>query len=285
MRRDYAQEPALWPAVRDLLVEAFPGFDEAETLARSHGLRWEETSTPFVHVDGGRVVSHVGVLRLPLVAADRRIVVAGIHAVATRANARRRGLAGALLTEAVPFAEHQHETQVLTAGRPELYERAGFRVLTETRFFGRVPAGSPGTTPVRPFSWDDPHERARLERLLASREPVSRRLAATSDRDVFLFNSARSHLHWVDAWEGVLWLSGTREEVRVVDVIAPRMPSWVEIGRALPAGTDRVELCFVPDVVGGAFEPAPQEPEELLMVRGPFPAEAAPLLLSPASRC
>lgn len=284
MRRDYAQDPALWPAVRDLLVEGFPGIEESETLARSHGLRWEEMSTPFVHEEGGRVVSHVGVLRLPLVVAERRIVVAGIHAVATRADARGRGLAGALLKEAVLFAEQGHETQILTAGRPELYERAGFSVLTETRFFGRVPAGSPGTTPIRPFSWDDPRERARLEHLLASREPVSRRLAATSDRDVFLFDSARSHLHWVDAWEGVLWFSGTRDRVRVVDVIAPRMPSWAEIARALPAGTDRVELCFAPDVVGGTFEPGPQEPDELLMVRGPFPADG-PLILSPASRC
>ncbi len=285
MRRPYDENPALWPSVLRLLSDAFPGFAEAERLARAHGLDWETASVPFVHEEDGEVVSHVGVLRLPLVVAGRRIAAAGIHAAATRGDRRGRGLANALLAEAVRYAAREHETIVLTAGRPDLYARHGFRVVPEVRFVGRVDDGVAGRTPVRAFAWEDAEERARLEDLLAMREPVSRRLAANGDRDVFLFDSARARLCWVDDWEGILWLGGPADRPRVIDVIARRVPTWDPIARALPTGTRDVELCFAPDVVGGPFEEAPPDPEEILMVRGPWPAEGLPVALSPASRC
>lgn len=287
MLRSYLDDPALFPATFDLLDEAFPGLADGERIARTHGLRWESISTPFLAEEAGRVIAHVGVLRLPLVIAGRRTVVGGIHAVATRTDRRGRGLAGTLLAEAVSWAEQRHETLLLTAGEPGLYERSGFRVVPEVRFFGAPPAGTAGEEEGGLFDWGDPQERARLEDLLVTREPVSRLLGAAGDRDVFLFHSARARLRWIDSWGGLLWLSGSPPEVRIVDVVARRMPRWQDLARALPAGTERVELCFTPDVVGGDFcaSPPPSEDPELLMVRGPFPPEGLPVCLSPATRC
>ena len=45
-RRDY--DETLLAQVRVLLGHAFPWFPRQEAAARGHGLRWEETSTPFV---------------------------------------------------------------------------------------------------------------------------------------------------------------------------------------------------------------------------------------------
>lgn len=58
-RRSY-QSPDPLEGVLHLLRGVFPGFSETEAIARRHGLRWEECSTPFVVEDWGVIVAHVG---------------------------------------------------------------------------------------------------------------------------------------------------------------------------------------------------------------------------------
>jgi len=78
---------------------AFPGIGAHVEAAGALGLDWGEVSTPFVKIVGGEVVSHVGVLSLPLVIEGRAVTAAGIHAVCTHPDHRRRGHYRAVMNE------------------------------------------------------------------------------------------------------------------------------------------------------------------------------------------
>jgi hypothetical protein len=60
MRCSYSDDPALRGKVFDLLDVVFPGVRQVEQNARQLGGYWEAVSTPFIHFEGGAVVSHSG---------------------------------------------------------------------------------------------------------------------------------------------------------------------------------------------------------------------------------
>src|SRR5262245_9520682 len=97
----------------DLLEETFPGVDAARARAQEFGATWESVSTPFVVEERGRILSHVGLLSIPLVIDGRRVVVGGVHGVATRAELRRRGLYRSLMERLLPHADARNATLIL----------------------------------------------------------------------------------------------------------------------------------------------------------------------------
>jgi predicted N-acetyltransferase YhbS len=282
--RDYHADPTLLPRVLPLLDAAFPGFAGRESLARRHGLRWEDCSTPFVEEEGGSVVAHVGLLALPLVVEGRRIVAGGLHAVATRSDRRGRGLARALLAEAVAEGRRRHETLLLCASVPGLYREAGFRVVPESRFVLDAPPPA-GRDEWRPLDCDDPADLARLHRLLDERAPVSGRLGVVAERDVFLFDAARSPLACFPDLDLVAWMARDGTTLRIHDLLAREVPSLPELVGRIAGPIDRVEVAFTPDRLGAGFVPAPTEPDDLLMALGPFVDEGAEVRLAEGGRC
>jgi predicted N-acetyltransferase YhbS len=163
-RRSYAEDESLAPRLFPLLERCFPGFAAQEQAARAIGMRWEEASTPFLYEEGGEIISHVGLLPLPLVFLGREVAVGGIHAVATDPAHRRRGRYRALMAEALAFAKERYATVQLTTAAPELYTPFGFRVIPEHRFVGALakPASAWG---VRPLDLSRPDDLSRLTRL------------------------------------------------------------------------------------------------------------------------
>lgn len=94
--RSYGE--AFWRSVRALYQEAFPGLPAAIDRAAALGYRWEQVSTPLALFEGERCVAHVGVISHPMRCGDGVMRIAGIHAVCTAADRRRRGLCSAPTT-------------------------------------------------------------------------------------------------------------------------------------------------------------------------------------------
>ena len=82
--------------------------------------------------DGGVAVSHVGVWRGEVWTRSRRLTVAHLGAVCTRSEHRGRGLAWALLVDAVARLQQQGVALLLISGDRGLYRRLGART------FGRL---------------------------------------------------------------------------------------------------------------------------------------------------
>ncbi|HSE99160.1 MAG TPA: GNAT family N-acetyltransferase, partial [Blastocatellia bacterium] len=134
MKYSFSNDPALSQKLFDLLDTVFPGVRQVAQNARALAASWESISTPFIHFEDDRAVSHVGVIELPLVLLGRTVRVGSIHGVATHPDYRRRGHFGRLIEEAIEYCAGRYETLILTTEHPEYFEPFGFRVVQEHLF-------------------------------------------------------------------------------------------------------------------------------------------------------
>lgn len=123
------------PAVAALADEVFdvpPGWmiGHYPTLFRGDNSAWLRTSW-----DGGRPISLVAVWRGEIESFGRRFPVARVGMVATRPEYRGRGLAGALLRDALARLQAHGTALVIISGRGALYRRAGSRIFGDLREF------------------------------------------------------------------------------------------------------------------------------------------------------
>ncbi len=116
-----SEGPADAAGVRALLREAFPTPVEADLVDALRGSRDELVS--LVAASGEDVLGHVLVSRGRL--GDRS--VACVAPVAVRERARRRGIAGRLVREALARCRRARETVAAVLGDPAYYGRFGFR--------------------------------------------------------------------------------------------------------------------------------------------------------------
>lgn len=282
MRHDYARDKTLLARVFELYEHAWPGMTARAEGARGWGgVRWE-VSTPFLHCEGARVLSHVGVLEMNLVVAGRPMLVGGIHAVVTHPDHRRRGHSRALMEEALAWCDARYGTLLLT-GEPALYDRYGFRSVPEHRFAGNLRGR--GGSGLRRLDRKDAADGELVLRLLDARAPVSRRLGMVRDRAIFLFDTALWPLHYAAKLDAVVAYSVKEGVLRLYDVVAERTPPLDEVLALVPEPFERLEVYFAPDEIGDLVpEPHPLGLDEYLMIRGPWPVDGPAMLPVPA-RC
>ena len=287
MRASFATDPGLIHRLMDLLDTAFPGIRRGAAQATRMGAPWESVSTPFVVAEGDHIVSHVGVIELPLVVHRRPVTVASIHGVATQPDHRRCGHYRRVMDEALAYCDERYETQILTTEHPEYFAPFGFGTVTEHLFRapGRTGSGSDG---VRLLDTGDAADLELLHRLLDTREPVSHILGVVRERGVFCFNEGRRPLHYAPDLDVLLCLERDGASVTLFDAVGPRLPSLGEILDRLPGPIETVTLAFTPDRVGPGAEPVPgpfhHDGPSMLMVRGPFAGEGEPFCLPRSAR-
>lgn len=297
-RRDYRTDPTLGDRVFTLLGEVFPGIglDEARRRAERFGAPWEEASTPFVREVEGRLVSHVGLLDLPLVVAGRPVRVGGVHGVATHPGHRRQGLFRSLIEEALAYAAPRYRTLVLTTAHPEYFEPFGFRAIPESVFVSPAPA-APAPLAGRLLDLSSGADRSLMHRLLDRRAPLSRVLSLGPERCVWAFYEAGSELRYLPALDAVIAGERAGELLRLFDVVAPQAPSLADVVAAWPGAIREVVAFFNPDALGPDFRPRPHDltggpwsmdqsgENGVLMVRGSLAVEGLPLMLGRGARC
>jgi predicted N-acetyltransferase YhbS len=283
-RRSYADDPALCDRVFALLGTWLEALPEQRRLAERLDWRWEDTSTPFVVEEDGRVVSHVGLLEVSYSVLGKELRVGGIHAVCTLAERRRRGLYRSIMDELLDYCDTRYETLVLSTEDPYLYEPFGFRVVPEQQFVARVDAPGGGRG-FRVLDARELEDLAVLERLLRERVPVSEVVGVVRERDVFKFNQAEGGVFYCGALDlvGVFESDGDRLVVRDLVFREP-----VPLARLLREWADPVRevvLQFSPDRfdVDTVAEPPPPD-EGVFMVRGPFGAEGRAFMVPPTAR-
>jgi len=286
MQGCFSADPYLFSALFDLLDLVFPGIRRGAEGIRTLGVSWESASTPFVRWADGRIVSHVGVIPLPLMVMGRRVTTATLHAVATHPDYRRRGYFRQAMEEALAYCAGRYETVLLTTEHPEYYTSFGFRHVQECRFVARISAaGGPG---ARLLELSRPADLALLHRLLAERETASNMVGVTGDKTVFMFNESGQPLYYVEALDAALCLEREGERLRLYDVVAPRMPPLDALAARLPWPIAEVEIYFSPDRLAVEAEATPylldHDGPSYLMVRGPFAAEGQPFTLPRSAR-
>lgn len=265
-------------ALMGLFDATWPGMSGAIDRAAEWGFRWDDVTEPFVHLEGGEPVAHVGVLVHPVRMAGRDTLVAGIHGVCTHAAWRRRGLARALLAEALAWVDARYELAKLGTDLPEVYTPHGFRPLTTHRFRLEHPGG---LGRARPLQVGDAGalaslcaERAPLSDLFASRDPgwlvgIDLALQRRSLSDLWVVDELDAVVDWRVDDDGVL---------QIADLFTRSLPP---LGRLLDAAPPHRAVCFAPcaELIAPDAEAVPGEPG--WMVRGSWPLIGTPVGVSP----
>jgi len=287
MKGSFADDPGLAGHLFDLLDMVFPGLRRTAEHARTLGAPWESASTPFIATAGGPIVSHVGVIELPLVVLGQPLRVASVHGVATHPAARRHGLYRLVMEEALEYCAGRYETQILTTEHPEYFEPFGFRVVREHLFKARV--GSPGGADgLRLLDTRDPADVALLHRLLEHRSPVSELLGVGVEKAVFCFNEGRRPLRYAADLDALVCMELEGARLTLFDVVGERIPPLAVLLERIPQPVDEVAICFSPDRLEVATEATQyllhHDGPSHLMARGPFTAEGRPFMLPRSAR-
>jgi len=268
-----------------LLASAFPSLPVKVDAARALGFDWDPVTTPFVDHADGRIVSHVGVLDVPLRLDGRAVRVAGIHAVCTLPAYRRRGHYRRAMEQALAFVEPRWELAQLYTDQPELYEPFGFRVVPTLRWEASRPE-APAPVPATARPVDAVADLPELGAALSRRTPISQRYAAMDDGWLFGIDALLSTGDLSLVWRvpgHALFVAGRVEAERftLCDVIGPELPTWTELAPLLP-GRGPVRLAFTPDRFPDAHArrlgPAG---DGFYMVRGPFPLDGQDFAVPP----
>jgi len=269
------RDPSSRTALMALLASAWPRVPAAIDLAADNGWPWDVVTEPFVVEHEGVPVAHAGVLIHPIRVAGTDCEVAGVHAVCTAPEHRRRGHARAALQRATQWIDERGMLAKLHTAVPEVYEPHGFRSVPVHRFRIDRAGGRehPTTSALRPEDRDELHQR------LARRVPVSDRYASRDPGwlfgiDLHLGQRDLSALRRVEALDVIVdWSIDDAGTLRINDLVADTLPSL----QALCAQAPRhraVELCFCPDRLAPDATPVPAPEEGVLMLRGDWPLSA-----------
>jgi predicted N-acetyltransferase YhbS len=297
-RRSYRHDPTLGDRVFELLEIVWRGLGlaHARGVAAAFGASWESASTPFVHEENGRVLSHVGLLELSLVVKDRAVRVGGVHGVATHPAHRRRGLYRGLLEELLGYTATRYETLLLTTAHPEYFAPFGFLPVQEHVFVAGAPRVRAAST-ARRLDPTASADAVLLHRLIDRRASLSSLLGLGPEKAVWAFNEAASDIRFAPDLDVAIVAERIGPLLRLFDVIGSRAPSLADIVAAWGEPVARVVAFFNPDRLDDGFVPEPHclaggehslDPggdNTVLMARGPLVCEGAAAMLARAARC
>jgi predicted N-acetyltransferase YhbS len=287
MQRSFSEDPSLSEQLFDLLDTVFPGVRQVAQNARALGASWESVSTPFIHFERGRAVSHVGVIELSLVLLGGLVRVGSIHGVATHPDARRRGHYGRLMERVLDYGAGRYETLILTTEHPEYFAPFGFRVVQEHRFTVRCDCAGRHDG-FRVLDPRRPSDVAALHRLLETREPVSRIVGVVDEKAVFCFNEGSRPLHYSADLDAIVCLEMDDGRLTVFDIVAPEIPPLDRVLDSIARRVDEVTICFGADRLSADAKAEPyvldHDGPSYFMVRGPFAAEHLAFTLPRSAR-
>jgi len=265
------KDPARRAALMALLDDGFPGLPAGIATAMSRGVSWDAVTEPFVGFDAdGTPVAHAGILEHRLWLMGQEVLVAGMHAVVTRSDQRKRGWSRRVQEEALAWVDARYGLCKLSTDDPGVYVGQGFREVPLHRF--RVTHRG-GTDAGRPLT--DADQAAFLE-LCPHRDPVSHVFASLDPGwlvglDLALQGRSLGDLFALDALDAVVdWRVRDDGVLELHDVFAATLPE-LEAILALAPPHDGVLLCVGADRLAPEAEAIPWPEGGVFMVRGDWP--------------
>lgn len=276
-RSDYAQTPQGLSQLADLIGDVF-GVDIAPLDRLGH----DPSIVAFGYWADGRLIGNVSLFQRHLYLAGQRVLAFGVQSVAVRPEWRGRGLFRDLMGQALRYADQRAERVILVTESPGLYRPFGFRHLTETVFAASWiprrarPAG-------RHLSLDTDADVALLHDLFARRAPTSLLASACDHPALFMLKAALTpairlvHLPDLDAVVAIR--TDDPGTLKLLDILAPDIPTLDDIAAQLGFDGHRVEVHLTPDRL--RWQPETQQSVDWgHMVRGPFAPEDRAFMLT-----
>jgi hypothetical protein len=195
------------------------------------------------------------------------------------------------MEEALAVGDARWDAAILWTEEPEIYRRFGFAPRIEHAFdFGEARAAVPSG--ARALELDRDGDRALLSAALARRTPVSERAATREPGwhfliDVALAGPSAPELVHVPELEAIAAIERDGDTLRVIDVVASRLPRLDDLVARIPRAQGAViELATGWDSLSDRppLASRPSGASDVLMVRGRLDVPE-PFALSPLTRC
>ena len=293
-QQSFAKNPTLSPQLFNLLEIVFPGIELTQLAeqARKLGAAWEDASTPFARIhEDGSLITHIGVLEIPMRLTGQNVTVGGIHAVCTHPEFRRRGYYREVMTEVLNYCDcdRNYPTLILTTDQPHLYQPFGFRVIQEHSFTTKSNFPS-GTNGCRILDIDNTDDIKLLHRLLETRAPVSNVVGIINEKPIFLVNEASRPLYYFPDLDAVACMSIENNHLQLFDVVTPKIFPLQALLAKIPQPIEKTSIYFSPDCINpddSNMQTLPEifDGDSLLMVRGTFAPENHKFTLPRSARC
>ncbi|BAZ17441.1 hypothetical protein NIES4071_93200 [Calothrix sp. NIES-4071] len=287
-QRSFSQDTTLSSKLFNLLEIIFPGAELTKLAeqARKLGAAWEEASTPFARFDeDGSLISHVGVLEIPMRLMGEDVIVGGVHAVCTHPNFRRRGYYREIMNEVLDYCDERYNTLVLTTSNPEYYQPFGFRFIQEHSFIASVSPG--GVNGMRLLDITNTSDVKLLHRLLETRAPVSDIVGVVNEKPLFLVNEASRPLYYFPDLDTIACMSIENNQLNLYDLVAPRIFPLQELIQRIPDNIESCSIYFSPERLNTSAQALPErlDGDSHLMVRGTFTPEHQKFMIPRSARC
>jgi GNAT superfamily N-acetyltransferase len=247
------------------------------------------TAMPFGYFDAaGRCVANFSAFSMPLVVDGRPVRAVGYQSGAVRPDHRGQGLYRDLMQRAYDWADAEgFEAHLLLTDKPDLYRYYGFEVVPQHLFRGGMPTPT-GKADVRLLSLGNDDDLALVTALLERRCDVSQRFAVRRANKTFLLNSCFDpdiRLSYLPELDAIAAWKKEDGALRLLDVVAGRMPSLSDVIGAMGSKAEVVEVMFPTDQLDWQGEPVAYRGYCDLMVRigKANPAPALPFMLAPTA--
>lgn len=288
--RFIAHRPADSPEFHALLRLLARTFGDAEIDCWRRCSRWDASLVEFSCFLADSCIANVGALQMHLRIAGRDVRVGGIHAAATDAAYRGRGLFTDLMDRALDHLSHTCETILLFTRQPSHYQRWGFRIVSDDLFAlspdtpcGDISIKPPPTRPLDPTTDSDIEI---LSRLHDNRAPISDVFAPLGCPPWFWgnVNQPGIDVHLLTDCNTAVVIQSAAGRVRLLDIIGPALPPIDLILRAVAAQATRVELWFTPDRFPQLVcDVLPRRDGDFLLARGPLAVEGRAFAFPPTA--
>lgn len=268
-RANYFGDPAASRALAALLDDTF-GIDV--TILDRLG-EPDPTGVPFAWFDAsGTCIANISAFSMPLVINGNFTRAAGLQSGAVRPEYRGQGLYRSVMESALDYCDSEgFEAVALLTDKPALYERYGFRALTQHRFIGPAPTGG-RTSKTRRLDIASDADVTFLRRLLNARRPVSDGFAPLRQVEMFLFNAALMPDLRLDVMEEdgavIAWQWGEDGTFELFDVAGAQIPALADILASLRITPSKVRVHFAPDHLDWSGEAIADDGDMVLMLRG-----------------
>jgi hypothetical protein len=216
--------------------------------------------------------------------------MAALHAVCTKKDHQRQGLASALIIEVVQWAKKISDFQILFTEIPSFYEKLGFVIIKEHRFHLKH-AYKKGSKLFSALA--APKDDNLFLRCFREREPLSQRFWIEDRGEIASFNVFFGKCTYPSYWsiyycpefDGFLSWFFEGETLHLLDIVAAKIPSLEQIIEYLPQNINEIYFYFPTDRLGiETMAESYLYDNGHLMVHGALPCKE-PFMIAPLSRC
>lgn len=217
--------------VYDLLARAFPDAPRKTFVAQTEHDSTYRRRHARVAVEDGRVLAYVRIFARTMLVRGEPVAAGGIGWVATHPDARGRGLATALMRDAIDVMRREDmRLSFLFTGIPAFYERLGYRIVPQHQ----LQADAAEAASVIPSS------RHRLRRMFRRDVPALLEIYRTATAGT-TGAVVRTERTWRDAQR---WIAEDREGCFIA--LERRCPIAYVRSRCRPWGHEIIEMEFHP---------------------------------------